>query len=69
MPRVRPGVREVRASERRLARRLSKVDLPTFERPGDRDLDRPGGRQAARVACLGQEHGFTDLGGPGRVFA
>ena len=33
IPRVRPGVFEVRASERRPARRLMRVDLPTFERP------------------------------------
>src|SRR5207253_4345345 len=33
MPRVRPGVFDVRASARRPARRLSSVDLPTFERP------------------------------------
>jgi len=53
IPRVRPGVFEVRASEWRAARRLSKVDLPTFERPAIAISGGPtGGSEAkARVSA------------------
>jgi hypothetical protein len=41
---VRPGVFEARASPLRPVSALIRVDLPTFERPGEADLGAVGGR-------------------------
>ena len=55
MPRVRPGVFEVRASARRPTSRLSSVDLPTLERPAMAISGGPGRRQRRARAHLHQE--------------
>src|SRR3569832_1886067 len=53
MPRVRPGVFEVRASALRAASLISSVDFPTFERPAMATSGGPtGGNEAsARVSA------------------
>src|SRR3569623_1939985 len=53
MPRVRPGVFEVRASALRAASLFSSVDFPTFERPAMASSGGPtGGNEAsARVSA------------------
>src|SRR5262249_34199139 len=65
IPRVRPGVFDVRASARRPASRLSSVDLPTFERPANAISGAPGGGRPRRSRASARNVAATTSGGRG----
>ena len=67
MPRVRPGVLEVRASARRPTSRLSSVDLPTLDRPAMATSGAPGTGRGDRGRTSIRKFADITVGGSGRA--